>query len=250
MKQVPYLPLEMLEKIFMFIKDEVELINITRALLLTKTYYFHLNSNNHLWKKLIQIHYPYYSFNATNVSTLPLFLNLLRCFPNHLNREQWNIVNYMEKLNTKNNMPLSYILSRIDPLCINVSSDIDTRLIKKLYDIDHINMSKHFVDNDIAICIPTLKWYIDVLCNVEYGCPTLKWRTAFRSFVTETFGKKVLKFLERRISPFDSRYIRVSLDEKKQIEYEIYTISLYLQECHIQGKYKPYDMFYNNIAEL
>ena len=233
-EKMPYLPVEMIDEIFQFIEDGEDLLNAIKGLFLTRTYHCFFLRDNYLWRRLTKLHYPFYVMRPSD-PLLRTLIKLLRCFPNRLNEQQWDIANHMENLNADFKCPVTYVVGRGDGLC-EACNEVDPRLVKKLHDIEHMSCLRH-----PELDIPKSEWIVNVLCNTEYGCATLEWHKALRAFIIKHFGSHIMRFLKNQPVWFAAG--RLTLEEKTRFDMERSMVSLYLQESCSGGGYKPYDIY-------
>jgi len=236
-EEMPYLPVEMIDEIFQFIEDGEDLLNAIKALFLTRTYHCFFLRDNYLWRRLTKLHYPFYVMRPSD-PLLRTLIKLLRCFPNRLDEQQWDIANHMEKLNADFKCPVTYIVQRDDGLCERgiLGGEVDPRLIKKLHDIEHMNCLESPI-----LATPKTEWIVNVLCNTEYACVTREWREALKTFIVEHFGAHIMRFLKNR--PSWQCAVELTSEEKDRADMERSMVSLYLQESCSGGGYKPYDIY-------
>jgi len=176
---IPYLPPEMIDEILMNIEDGQDLINAIKALLLTPLYYNALIIDNYLWRHLIKEHYPFYNISPTE-NKLKTLLTLLNSFPNRLNKENWDIANAINNIDSP--MVITYYFMKCD-----IGAEcrtVDFKLIKKLFDTEYIN----------NISVPESSFskreiLQNTISNTYHSCVYTNnvWAVLFRAFINKIF---------------------------------------------------------------
>ena len=242
---LPYLPPEMIGEILLNITNAKDVINTINALLLTPLYYNSLINDNYLWKKLINIHYPYYKLKPTE-NKLKTLIRLFKCFPNYLDKDNWDIVNLIESENNKYPCSVSYIMMKKET--VKKYNTIDYRVIKKLYDTEYVSCMRVYSDIPYEECV------INILNNVNYCCgninffsgKTNNWRKMMKVFITTHFDEIIKDYLECpdcNCSPLPSTPFHICRNRPNRKKQSLgYKAIKHLMNT-IGSTYIPYDIF-------
>jgi len=240
-----YLPVEITEKIILFIKNADVLLNVINTRFSTKTHNEFTREDNHLLKCLIKVNYPYFIIQSTD-NLLNTLVSLLKSYPNRLDKENWKLALLIEKESMAYRCPVSYMIMRGE-----VASDcnnVDYRLVKKLFDTEYINC-----DANPNISTPKSEWIINILYNLENACDGMNasWKDAFKVFIDTCFGKSISQYFKKPECICNASillhtrecYSHQHQESKLREENTRSMVSLYLQETMSTKKYNIYNVY-------
>jgi len=246
------LPVEITEKIILFIKNADMLLNVINTRFSTKTHNELTREDNHLLKCLIKANYPYFIIQPTD-NLLNILVSLLKSYPNRLNEENWKLALLIEEECMAYSCPVSYMIMRGE--VASDCNDVDYRLVKKLLDTEYISC-----DTNPNIQTPKSKWIINILRNAKNACDSMNasWKNAFKVFVDTYFGKPISQYFKKPECICNAPNYAVHTDECHSHQYNKdnnlqkentrLMISLYLQETMLTEKYNIYNIhniYYN-----
>ncbi len=240
------LPVEITEKIILFIKNADVLLSVINTRFSTKTHNELTRDDNYILKCLIKVNYPYFIIQPTD-NLLNTLVSLLKSYPNRLNEENWKLALLIEEECMAYSCPVSYMIMRGD--VASDCNDVDYRLVKKLFDTEYISC-----DTKLDMQTPKSKWIINMLHNLENACDGMNasWKDAFKVFIDTCFGKPISQYFKKpecicnaAVNAIHKRecYSHQHQEKKLREQNTRLMVNLYLQETMSTKKYYHYNVY-------